>query len=532
MTSSKTMLRLGGGALLASLLASGAAAQVQIGNGSTTSYQMGFAPRPEDPSTSLSRYVRELSSNPQSLVALKGAGAAALRLGDAEAAGGFFARAEQISPRDGEVKAGIASVLALLGQPGNALLMFGEALALGVPEREIAAYRGLAYDLQGNQAAAQNDYALAIRTHQDVPEVERRLALSQAIGGDKAKALATIEQQLRHQDKAAWRTRAFILALTGDIAGATQAVQVALPTQANAFAPFLAKLPALAPAEKAAAVHLGQMPVTFQNLQGAQAVQTAEAPARIPAAATVAEPMATQAAAKAKGRDRKQGATVQPIVPKPSVTVAAGEPARSPAAEVSAMAPPQAAIASAAPQAETVRPAPAAVPAVVDFADVAALVQDLETPAPAAVRLASLPAKPAPVRAELKDEPKAAPAKDVAKPAPKQEAAKKAPPKKAEPKKPDPAKEHPARSWVQVASGSNAAAFPGEYAKMKAKAAKLLSGKAAWTAKNGASNRLLVGPFKTSKEAQAFVNDLAKDKVSGFAWTSAAGQEIVKLPAK
>ncbi|WP_106638807.1 tetratricopeptide repeat protein [Allosphingosinicella vermicomposti] len=502
MTSSMTMLRLGGGALLASLLTSGAAAQVQSGNGGSPSYQMGSAPRPEDPAVALSRYVRELSSNPQSLVALKGAGAAALRLGDAEAAGGFFARAEQISPRDGEVKTGIASVLALLGQPGNALLMFGEALTLGVPEQEMAAYRGLAYDLQGNQAAAQNDYALAIRTHRDVPEVERRLALSQAIGGDKAKALATIEGQLRMQDKAAWRTRAFILALTGDIGGATQAVQVALPTQAPAFAPFLAKLPTLTPAEKAAAVHLGQMPVTFQNLQGTQTIQVAQAPApvRVQAVAVTPEPTAAQVTRKAKER------TIAPQtkpVRQQAVAASAPPPVAQPVAVTAQVLP--------------VQPEPAAI----QFADIAALVQDLPAAAPVVT-----PNPPAPARQAAKEEPK-----------PKQEVAKKAPvkkteTKKAEAKKPDPAKAHPSRAWVQLASGSNENALPGEYKKIKAKATKTLSAKSAWMVKNGASNRLLVGPFKTSKEAQAFVNDLAKDKVSGFAWTSTAGQEITKLPMK
>ncbi|QPQ54049.1 SPOR domain-containing protein [Allosphingosinicella flava] len=493
MISSQTMRR--GLIPLAALLAPGLLqAQTQTGIGTYT-YQLGSTNR-EDPSTALSRYVRELSSSPQSLTALKGAGAAALRLGDAEAAGGFFARAEAVAPNDGGVKAGIASVLALMGQPDEALRLFADARAMGIPERDVAAYRGLAYDLKGDQAAAQKDYALAILTQEDAPEVERRLALSQAISGNKSQALGTIEVQLRHQDKAAWRTRAFILALTGDLAGANQAVKTAIPAQAAAFAPFLARLATLNPAEKAAAVHLGQMPVTFQNLRGAEA-----APA-VPAAIAekpVAPPVDI-------ARQEPLPVSVQPSAPLSSkpVAVAQAEPQAVSPAPVATLFPPAASAS---------RP--------LQFADVVTLVQDL--PAPLASPIATdVPAKAAPA-AEVKASKPAAVKKEPVK---KTEAA------KAAPKKKDPLKEHPARSWVQLASGANIAALPGEYRKLKAKAEKKLASKLAYTVKAGATNRLLVGPFKTAKEAQAFVNDLAKDKVNGFAWTSMAGQEIEKLPAK
>jgi hypothetical protein len=90
----------------------------------------------------------------------------------------------------------------------------------------------------------------------------------------------------------------------------------------------------------------------------------------------------------------------------------------------------------------------------------------------------------------------------------------------------------PARVWVQVAGGANKATLPKEYVRLKAKAPKLLAARGAWTAPLKATNRLLVGPFKTEKEAQEFVNELAKSKLSAFAWTSEAGQKIEKLPAK
>ena len=100
--------------------------------------------------------------------------------------------------------------------------------------------------------------------------------------------------------------------------------------------------------------------------------------------------------------------------------------------------------------------------------------------------------------------------------------------KKAEPAKP----KEPSRIWVQVAGGANKADLPKAFNQLKAKAPKLLGGRTAWTTPLRATNRLLVGPFKTEKEARTFVNDLAKLKMDGFSWTSPEGQEIAKLPAK
>ena len=60
----------------------------------------------------------------------------------------------------------------------------------------------------------------------------------------------------------------------------------------------------------------------------------------------------------------------------------------------------------------------------------------------------------------------------------------------------------------------------------------MFGARGAWTAPLNATNRLLVGPFASAKEAQAFVNQLKAEDLSGFAWTSAAGQKVEKLPAK
>jgi len=214
----------------------------------------------ERPQAALSRNLRSLAANPKSVTALMGAGKAALDLGDAQAALTFFARAEEQMPRDGRVKMWIASALTHLQQPHAALKFFRDATDLGVPTAEIARDRGLAHDIAGNPREAQRDYRLALQKGRD-DDVTRRLALSLAISGEREPALRLLEDQLLVRDRAAERARALVLALTGDSAGATRAVQAAMPgPQAGAMSPFLARLPSLSPAERALAVHLGVFP--------------------------------------------------------------------------------------------------------------------------------------------------------------------------------------------------------------------------------------------------------------------------------
>jgi tetratricopeptide (TPR) repeat protein len=213
-----------------------------------------------DPVEALSRYLRMLAANPRDLASLTGAGRAALAVGDANAALGFYARAEELSPGNGRIKAGLATALVQMEQPRTALKLFDEAVALGVPVGEIAADRGLAHDLNGDNRSAQADYALALRARPD-DETIRRLALSLAISGDRAGALAKLDPLLRRNDGGAIRARAFVLALTGDQAGAAKAVETAMPgPQATVMANFLGRLGKLNPAQKALAVNFGYFP--------------------------------------------------------------------------------------------------------------------------------------------------------------------------------------------------------------------------------------------------------------------------------
>ncbi len=297
MTSTKfNKLRLAFGLLagVASLAALPAAAGAQTAR---AAYQ-------EDAGSALTRHLRSLADNPRSLHALMGAAGAALELGDPQAAVTFFARAEEVAPRDPRIKAGFGSAFLQMEQPQSALKFFQDARSLGIADSEIAGDRGLAYDLLGDSKQAQQDYRLALRVRNN-PEVERRLALSLAITGDKAGALAAIHNQLQRQDRAAWRTRAFVLALTGDSAGATQAVRSVMPAYAAAMQPFLARLPALDAAGRAKAVHFGHMPIGA----GTQFAQVA--PSASPPSLQTAQPETRQTAPAARAAPAQQSGAIQ-----------------------------------------------------------------------------------------------------------------------------------------------------------------------------------------------------------------------------
>ena len=222
----------------------------------------------ESPADALARNLRSLAQNPKSVSALMGAGMAALQVGDPQASLSFFARAEDQLPRDGRIKMWMGSALVQLQQPQAAMKFFNEASELGVAENDIARDRGLAWDIMGDQRRAQRDYQLALRRGPD-PELTRRLALSFGISGDRERALQLLEEQLLVQDRAALRTRALVLALTGDAAGAGRAVEQSLPPgQAAVMAPVLVRLPGLSPSDRARAVHLGHFPTPGRPARG------------------------------------------------------------------------------------------------------------------------------------------------------------------------------------------------------------------------------------------------------------------------
>lgn len=208
----------------------------------------------------LQNALQRLATYPGDIDALIDAGNAALLLQDPQAAIGFFARADEMSPGNGRVKAGLGSALLLNENPYEALRLFDEAKRLGVPDTVYASDRGLAYDLVGNSNAAQDDYELALRRGAD-DETIRRYALSLGISGDRTAAEAQLDPLLRKRDAAAWRTRAFVLAISGDPEGAIAIADATMPKRmAASIQPFFRFMGRLTPAQQAAAAHFGHFP--------------------------------------------------------------------------------------------------------------------------------------------------------------------------------------------------------------------------------------------------------------------------------
>jgi Flp pilus assembly protein TadD len=204
------------------------------------------APMPQADSASdrLGRYLRILTSSPRDFQALIGAGRAALDLGDSQAAAGFFGRADEVWPTSPLPQAGMGAATVLEGNANGALIYFARAVKLGVTPMTIGADRGLAYDLLGRHAEAQADYKAAL-IGPEADEARRRLAISQAITGSRDAALATLSPLLLRRDPGAVRTRAMVLALSGDTIGARSAIEAAMPGSWPQMGPFIARFATL-----------------------------------------------------------------------------------------------------------------------------------------------------------------------------------------------------------------------------------------------------------------------------------------------
>lgn len=553
--------------------------------------------------TMLSSALGRLATNANDGTALLDAGRASIELEDYRAAVGFLARAEQANPRDGSVKAALGSAMVHMENPTRALDYFGEAQLLGAPERVMLADRGLARDLLGQQDAAQRDYQLALSIAPGNDELVRRFALSLGISGDPDRAVAMLTPQLRAQNRAAWRSRAMILAMNGRDKEATEIVHATMPAQlAQNILPYLTQMDRLNPAQQAAAAHFGRFPSGQLG------------PKRAPVQVAAATPQPTPAPAATTSSRRRPSGTVLPApvrsnttaqtrpvtittvptaappvspaappvsatsnpAPTPVPTSVAAPPASQPPAlqspfrsavrpasavppapspTVSAPAP--SAVPKASPATETVAPAPVA-PATPGFsiADIGretagtSATASLPVGAPAAAvsapaPLASLaeiagsieiPAEElnrpdnaigADTLAKLQDDRRKAVAAEAVK-REKDEAAAKAKAEADAKAKEEAAqkKAHPARLWVQVATGANARALAADYAKFAKKSPDVFKGKSAATTEWGRTRRLLVGPFKDRKAAQDWLASYKKAGGDGFLFNSEVGQEV------
>ena len=575
----------------------------------------------KSPGMRLNDALGKLAKNPQDVDALTEAGRASLDLGDGQAAIGFYRRALAIQPDNARIKAGLASAYVLSEDPFTAIELFDEAEKAGPIEPALLADRGLAFDLVGDNLTAQVFYRQSLAGAPN-DETTRRLALSLAISRDRAGMERTLGPLLQKNDKAAWRTRAFGLAILGATDEAEEiARQTMPPDMATAITAYLRYMPRLTAAQQAGAANLGRFPRAAEignddprlAYYSRSRVQVAAAPT--PPPAPVATTASTRKPSRVRGRDRtsrqaKAPPKAAPVevasrppapapVPPPEPQVARvtapngpkpvqGElppakppvvtaPAPSPApAPVPVPAPPSVQVAQAplapapapgfdlartapAPSPPPVRqapppppppapPPPAPRPTSIDeaFADLAPPSREVE-PQEGAVDIRQLapagpPAQPAAAAKPAADKPvpdKAAADKAARDKAAKDKAARdKAAKEKAEKDKlakEKAAKEkalrsQPSRIWVQVAAGRNKSALAFDWRRFARENPAVFKGRSPSTSPWGQTNRLLAGPFASTREANAFLAQLKKAGIDGaFVWTSPAGQVVEAL---
>lgn len=293
----------------------------------------------------LAEAMRMLATNPNDVATLVRAGELALKLGDQTAAGSLFARAQKVDPANPRVKAGMARILLRNERPGEALRYFDEAEGGGVDPVLFASDRGLAYDLTGQQDRAQRDYRSALRLQPGDDEAIQRYALSLAISGRRDEAIRQLTPLLQRQDRSAWRAEAFVLALTGDTAGAQKIASSMLPQQmAAGLTPFFARIRSLSPVDQAFAVTFGDLQSTPQRLADARLAPSLRA---LPPEAGVAKPPVALASATPTRGDRnnrrRRRNTPAPVetpvrsvattaTPSPSITVQSGSRTAPPVA--------------------------------------------------------------------------------------------------------------------------------------------------------------------------------------------------------
>jgi Flp pilus assembly protein TadD len=521
---------------------------------------------PDPASGQLAGALRILSRSPNSLPALIDAARASLQLNDADAAEGFVDRARAIAPQDGAVLATQALLAVKRQQPAEAIDLFAQAAAAGEPIDRFAAEHGLAYDLAGQGALAQQRYRVALAQADDA-EVTRRLSLSQAISGDQSGSEATLLPLLQRRDIAAYRTRAFALAILGREDEAVSIAEAMLPARlALRMAPYLRTMRSLSPQQQAAAGILGVFPaVARMGQEGPLLTRRADLPAT-PAPSSQADarlvpsgqPLGQQAASAApSGADEELPAiaaapsspSVLPPPPPPAppspapssqpvVVAVLDVPADVPAPQTQAPAPapqqapsgqPQSALAQTV-QSQTAPSQPVTLPAV----------QQPDTPL--AFRPESQPVVEPEVPATLEEAfagftlPDNAPtatataagAVDLTRITIRREQRPPPPPPPAPPPPPPPPR-HPSRIWVQVGTGQNVDAFRFDWRRMTRTAGTLLNGREPHRARWGQTNRLLVGPFASVAEANRMVTQLEEKGIDAFRFTSSQGEEVVEL---
>jgi Flp pilus assembly protein TadD len=453
----------------------------------------------------LNRALVALAKSPRDRDTLIEAGQAALGVDDLEAAIGFFGRAADVDPGNPAAAQGLGAVYLRAGRAGEALVQFERALAGGADERAILSDQALTLDLVGEGAAAQAAYTRALKLDPANDEARRRLAISHAIAGNRARFEETLRPLLDRRDLAAQRTRAFGLAILGDGDRATAIVEQIMPRDlATRLVPYLGYMPRLTKPQQAAAANLGIFPRAadigrddprLARFAAEERADSRLAPAGPPLGARPAPAPTSAAGAPTPAPERT--ATVAPV------NVAVAPPPSTPPAAAPAPAPAPAAAPAPGPSVSVTRVADA-------FAD-----------------LGSAPLPDPRVGSDAVDISRIAVRRE-APPAPAQAAAKPAEKPKPKPKEP-PKPVHPSRIWVQVATGKDVKALAFDWRRITREGGAPLAKLKPHTTRWGAANRLLAGPIDSRDKAQALVRELKAKGLDSFLYLSPEGEEIQPL---
>ncbi len=299
--------------------ASGASLAAQISTAppaNNPSPQISAAERAQlDAQAMLTSALTRIGTNGNDVNALVDAGMAANILGDAQAAYGFLNRARSLAPNNGRVMAGMGIALVRLENPVEALRMFDQAVKLGTSERGFLAERAMAYDLIGDNAKAQRDYQMALQVSPS-DQTLRNYALSLGIGGETDRAIQIIAPLLQRKDRAAWRDRAFILAMNGRTQEAVEIVRTTMPANvASGLTPYLTKMNRLSNRQMALAVHYGQFPTSDAQLAAVGRNAGGNTPAAASSTAAKAAPArgGRQTSARQTSRNTGKGRTATPV---------------------------------------------------------------------------------------------------------------------------------------------------------------------------------------------------------------------------
>ncbi len=499
----------------------------------------------------LNRALVALAKAPSDRDTLVEAGTAAMEVDDLEAAVGFFGRAAQIDPSDPQVARGLGTVYLRSGRAGEALQQFDRALASGIAPGEVLADQSLAFDLVGDPVRAQGGYVRALELDPGNAEVLRRLAVSHAITGNRARFEEALRPLLEQRDMAAFRARAFGLAILGDQDRAAAIVEQVMPRDLSSrIVPYLAYMPRLTAPQQAAAANLGIFPraadIGRDDPRLARFAAESRADSRLQPAG---EPLGRRAAAAPAVTTPSAAPAPLPVpspapapLPNPAASpaatfAAAPIPASTPAPLPAPFPDPFSAPAPAPAPVQTVAaaptpgpsfapaPAPAPIPAPVATPALVPAPAPAASPAPARVADAfadlTTGALPDPrVGAGAVDLariaiPREAPPPPVIRPAA-EKVAKKEPPKPV----------HPSRVWVQLATGRDAAAFRFDWRRLSRSGGDLLSGLTPHTTPWGEAHRLLAGPLDNRAKGQALVSELKAKGLDTFLYVSPEGEVI------